>query len=208
MSTRQPHPWQGKEWGGSHSCQWPPVMWSNPHQKPGVLLPQPLTPLRRDTGRQTSAVPTAGDPAGRGQTALCRAAPSLRHSRDKGNRALPCKDRHSLSPRHLQGELCEHSHPKHQTHSQGQEAEKPERCPSYARLFPIFLYVGLNAAASGLAETQGHHSEARMGPASPVKKQDTPVPALFTITQLFCANSNHTGQANKPYGLETHNQSI
>lgn len=47
-----------------------------------------------------------------------------------------------------------------------------------------------------------------MGPASPVKKQDTAVPALFTITQLFCANSNHTGQANKPYGLETHNQSI
>lgn len=63
VSTRQPHPWQGKERGGSHPCQWPPVTWSNPHQKQGVLLPQPLTPLRRDTGRQYPQLGTqlAGD---------------------------------------------------------------------------------------------------------------------------------------------------
>lgn len=186
MRAWQPHWWQDKKRGGNYPRQWPPATWSNPHQEPGMVPSQPLTPLCGDMGRETSVVPTAGDLAGRGQTALCRAAPSLREGRNKGSRA-PChKDRHSLSHRHLQAQLREHSHSKHHTCSQGREAEKPERSPSWAWLFPLFQYMGLPAAASALAESQGHHSKVGTGPTSPVKKQDMAVPALFSMTQLLC----------------------
>lgn len=131
VSTEQPHQWQGKERGGSHPCQQPPETWSNPDPKPGVLLPQPLTPLCGDMGTENSAVPTAGEPAGRGQKTLCRAAPSPREGRDKGNRVPSRKDGHSLSHRHLQAQLCEQTHSKHHTQSQWREAEKPERSSSW-----------------------------------------------------------------------------
>lgn len=93
--------------------------------------------------------------------------------------------------------------------SQGQEAEKPRRHSSWAC---PFQFLGLSAdSCSCLLQLQHSlsHSEVGTGPASPVRRQDTAVPTLFTMTQFSVLfDSNHTGQANRSYRLECHNQSI
>lgn len=91
------------------------------------------------------------------------------------------------------------------SHTAKDKSQKnPENTPAGPAPFQY-----LSAAASALSESQGHHGKVGTGPASPVRKQDTAVPALFAMTQFSVLfDSNHTGQANRSYGLETHNQSI
>lgn len=48
MRAWQPPQWQDKKRGGNYPYQWPPATWSNPHQEPGVVPSQPLTPLCGD----------------------------------------------------------------------------------------------------------------------------------------------------------------
>lgn len=143
----------------------------------------------------TSVVPTAG----RGHTTLCRAAPSLRDGGEKGNTAPTHKDEHSSSHRHPQAQLCQHSHSKHHTQSQGERQRNlqgPPAEPGCCSLLPVHGTAGCSFSTGCQRVTTV------TGPASPVKKQDTAVPALFTNCSVM-SNSNH-----KPYGLETHNQSI
>lgn len=139
--------------------------------------------------------------AGRGQTTLHRAAPSQREGRDGELSPLPetwavCHtDIYRLSSVSTDIESI--------THSQGRESEKPRKYSSWACPIPIPVCCSFST------ESQGHHGKVGTGPASPVRKQDTAVPALFAMTQFSVLfDSNHTGQANRPYGLETHNQSI
>lgn len=151
-----------------------------------MLLPRPLTPLCGVTVRETSVVPTSGDPVGRGQTTLCRAAPSLREGRDKGNRAPSRKDGHSLSRRYLQAVSTVIQSITGAAKGKRQRNLKDPPAGLGPAVSPLPVH-GLSAAASALPESQGHRGKVGTGPTSPVKKRDTAVPALFTMTQLLCA---------------------
>lgn len=88
-----------------------------------------------------------GDQCGtrsRGQTTLCRAAPSLREGRDKGNRAPSHKDRHSSVHAIIQN-ITQVAKGERQRNLKDFQA-------SWAWLFPPFQYMGLSAAALALPE--------------------------------------------------------
>lgn len=150
-------------------------------------------------------VPTAEAMAGRGQTTLHRAAPSLREGTDGEQSPLP--ETWVVCHTNIYRLSSVSTDIKNITH---RAKDKRQKNPQDTPAGPApFQYLGLSAAASALSESQGHHSNVGTGPASPVRRQDTAVPALLTMTQFSVLfDSTHTGHANRPYGLETHNQSI